>query len=255
MFQFSYKRYLKAGLLAVCMLLTGIACKKELPEEIFPASLTIVNGINDNSSNLTVYFGDTQPQIYGRLTYIGNGSSFSYATDQTDQPVTLFRNYDTLPSSKPFFTTRLELEPGGIFTQFIYGSPTQVKQKIVKEQLPSRSLHDSVVNLRVINLIDNRTIDVLALEPEVVTMVSNLAYEQLSEFIKVPANSSVKNFRFEVRDHATGATLTTMSEVNIYPGTTTLNTQWLFKARTMVVTGTWSGEGSFAVQAKSIGHF
>lgn len=255
MFQFSYKRYLKAGLLAGVMLLPGIACKKELPAEIFPASLTIVNGINDNSSILTAYFGETQPQIYGRLAYIGNGSYFSYATDQMDLPVTLFKNYDTLQPDKPFLKTRLELEQGGIFTQFVYGSPTQVKQKLVKEQLPSRSLNDSVVNLRIINLIDNRTIDVVALEPAAGPMVSDLAYEQLSDFIKIPANMAVKNFRFEVRDHVTGATLTNLSEINVYPGTTTLNTQWLFKARTMVVTGTWSSEGNFSVQAKSIGHF
>jgi hypothetical protein len=112
-----------------------------------------------------------------------------------------------------------------------------------------------VANLRIINLFDNRPIDVVQLEPVPGTMVTNLAYEQLSGFIKVPVNASVNNFRFEVKDHATGVTLTTLSEINIYPGSTTLSTQWLFKARTMLVTGTWTAEGVFSARAKSIGHY
>jgi hypothetical protein len=255
MFQFSYKRCFKVGLLAGGMLISGASCKKESREEIFPASLTIVNGINDNSSFLSAYFGSSQPKYYNRLTYISTGSSFDYATDKMDQPLTLFRNYDTLQPSNPFLKTTLKLEPGGIFTHFVYGSPAKVQQKTVKEQLPSRSLNDSVANLRIINLFDNRPIDVVQLEPVPGIMISNLAYEQLSGFIKVPVNASVNNFRFEVRDHATGVTLTTMSEINIYPGTTTLNTQWLFKARTMLVTGTWTSESVFSARVKSIGHF
>ncbi|MBP1650754.1 MAG: hypothetical protein H6Q26_911 [Bacteroidetes bacterium] len=255
MFQFSYKKCFKAGVLAGGMMLLGTSCKKELREEIFPASLTIVNGISDNTSILTAYFGNSQPRIYATLAYIGSSSAFNYATDQMNLPFTLFRNYDTLQPDKPFLKTSLQLETGGIFTHFVYGSPTQVKQKTVKEQLPAYSLNDSVANLRIINLFDNRSIDVLELEPEAVSLVTDLAYEQLSDFIKVPVNASVQNFRFEVRDHTTGTTLATMSEVNIYPGSATLNTQWLFKARTMLVTGSWTTESVFSARAKSIGHF
>ncbi|WP_436487981.1 hypothetical protein [Chitinophaga sp. ARDCPP14] len=255
MFQFSYKECFKAVLLAGGMLIAGTSCKKELREEIFPASLTIVNGVNDNTSSLLAYFGNSQPKYYNRLSYIVSGGSFDYATDKMNQPVTVFRNYDTLQSNNPFLKTTLQLEPGGIYTHFVYGSPAKVQQKTVKEQLPSRSLNDSVVNLRIINLFDNRPIDVVQLEPVPGTMVTDLAYEQLSGFIKVPANVSVNNFRFEVRDHATGFTLTTLSSENIAPGTTTPNTQWLFKARTMLVTGTWTSEGVFSARAKTIGHF
>jgi hypothetical protein len=255
MFQFSYKKYFKAGVLAGVMLIPGTSCKKEVPEEVFPASLTIVNGINDNTSFLSVYMGNSQPRYYGRLSAISNGSSYDYATDKMDQPVTIFRNNDTLQPNEPFLKFNLKLEPGGIFTHFVYGSPTQVKQKTVKEQLPARSLNDSVANLRIINLFDNRSIDVVQLEPAPGTMVTNLAYEQLSGFIKVPVNASVMNFRFEVKDHLTGITLATFSDINIYPGSTTFSPAWLFKARTMLVTGTWTAEGVFSAKAKSIGHF
>lgn len=255
MFQFSYKKSFKAIVLAGGLLIFGISCKKQVPEEIFPASLTIVNGINDTTSFLSAYFGNSQPRFYNRLAYISNGSSFDYGTDKMDQPLTLFRNYDTLQPSKAFLKTSLKLEPGGIFTHFVYGSPTDVKQKTVKEQLPSRSLNDSVANLRIINLFGNRPIDVRQLEPVPGTVVTNLPYEQLTGFIKVPVNASVINFRFEVRDHATGVPLDTLSEVNIYPGSTMLNTSWLFKARTMVVTGTWTSEGVFSARTTSIGHY
>lgn len=255
MFQFSYKKYFQAGMIAAGMILLGTSCKKELREEIYPASLTIVNGINDNTSFLTTYFGTTSPKAYARLAHISSGNSLDYATEKMVQPVTLFRNNDTLVPNKPFLKTSLQLEPGGIFTHFVYGSPTQAKQKTVKETLPHRTLNDSVAHLRIINLFENRTIDILQLEPVPGVMVTNLAYEQLSDFIKVPVKTSIENFVFEVKDHATGATLTTLTEVNMYPGATTPNNQWLFKPRTMLVTGTWAAAGDFSARAKTIGHF
>jgi hypothetical protein len=255
MFQFSYKRYFKAALVAGGIMILGISCKKELPEEIFPASLTIVNGVNDNASFLTGYFGNSQPKVYARLAYYSSGNASDYATNKMMQPLTLFINHDTLVPNKPFLKTTLQLEPGGIFTHFVYGSPTQVKQKFVKEKLPARSLNDSVVHLRIINLFENRPIDVLQLEPVPGVMAINLAYEELSDFVKVPANTSVNNFRFEVKDHATGEILTTLTEINIFPGTTTPNTAWLFKPRTMLVTGTWTAAGNFSARAKTIGHY
>lgn len=255
MFQFSFRKYFNVGVLAGCIVLLGTSCKKDVPEEQFPASLTIVNGINDNTSFLTTYFGTSQPKYYIRLSYVGTGRSFDYGTDKMDLPLTLFRNNDTLQPDKPFVKTNLKLEPGGIFTHFVYGSPTEVKQKTVKEHLPSYSMNDSVANLRIINLFASRPIDVLELEPVPGTIASNLAYEELTDFIKVPTTTAVQNYRFEVRDHATGVTLATMSEQNILLGTTTPNTSWLFKSRTMLVTGTWTSEGVFSARATSIGHF
>ncbi len=255
MFQAIYKNVFRAGVWAACVMPVFSACKKEGPAEVYPASFTIVNAVNDNSSYLRTYFGETQPKIYARLASIINGRSLDYATDKMNLPVRLYRNDDTLKSDQPFLQNRLTLEPGGIFTHFVYGSPARVQQKTVKEKLPSRSLNDSVVNLRIINLFENRAVDVIQLEPVPGTMVTNLAYEQLSDFMKVPANASVKNFRFEIKDHATGATLATMSETNIYPGTIIPNAAWLFKARTMLVTGTWTGAGNFSARATSIGHF
>lgn len=226
-----------------------------MPEEIFPASLTIVNAVNDNASFLTLYFGETEPKVYGRLAYARSGMAYDYVTDKMDQPVSFFRNYDTASFSKHILQTRLKLEPGGVFTHFVYGSPTNIQQKTIKENLPPRSLNDSVTNLRIINLFANRTIDVEQVEPVATTIASNLAYEQLTGFIKVPATASVPNFRFVVKDHATGAVITTLTETNIFPGATFPNAQWLFKARTMLVTGTWTNAGDYDARATTIGHF
>lgn len=260
MFQAKYKNipgasYLGTAVMVACIMWCFIACKKQVPEEIFPASLTLVNAINDNTSFLSFYFGETEPKFYGRLAFAKSGDSFDYATNKMDQPLTLFRNYDTSSFGKRFLQTRLQLEPGGIFTHFLYGSPSNIKQKTIKESLPSRSVSDSVVNLRIINLFENRTIDVEQLEPVTTTMASNIAYEQLTGFIKIPAKATVNNFRFVVKDHATGATLATFTEVNTLPGSTVPNSQWLFKARTMLVTGTWANAGSYSARITTIGHF
>lgn len=255
MFQIYKSAGLKAALLAGCMISMLASCKKHQREEVFPASLTVVNGLNDQTSFLTAYFGEGQPRIYARLAYIGNGAAFEYGTNKTEQPVRLYRNHDTLHIDKPFVQSRLQLEPGSIYTHFVYGAPAAVKQKTVKDQIPSRSAHDSVANLRFINLFENRAIDVVQLEPEARTMASNLAYEQLTDFMKVPVTASVQQFRFELKDHATGATLATLTETNLFPGTTLPNVAWLFKARTMVITGTWTGVGNFSARATTIGHY
>lgn len=243
-------------MLAGCVMGFFTSCKKEMPAEIFPASLSIVNAINDNSSNLSVYFGETQPKIYAILSYINNGGIQYYVTGKTSQPITVYRNNDTLQhSGSPFAKNRLELEQGGIYTHFIYGSPAMPIQKTIKEKLPARSINDSVANLRIANFFENRSVDVIQLEPVPGVMVSNLAYEQVTDFIKIPANMSVSNFRFEIKDHATGETLTTLTDINIYPGTVVPAVAWLFKARTMLVKGTWTGPGNFAANATTVGHY
>lgn len=255
MFQAIYKNVFKAGVLAGCVMGFFTSCKKQMPPEIFPSSLTIVNAVNDNSSFLTVYYGETQPKIYALLSFIKNGDYYDFVTGKTSQPITVYRNNDTLHTSSPFVKNRLDLEPGGIYTHFIYGSPAKPLQKTIKEQLPARSLNDSVAHLRIANFFDNRSVDVIQLEPVPGTMVSNLAYEQVSGFIKVPVTRSVQNFRFEIKDHATGETLTTLTETNLYPGTVVPNVAWLFKARTMLVKGTWTGPGNFAANATTVGHY
>lgn len=252
MFRTNYKI---GWLLAAVIVSLFSACKKYGPAEIYPASLSIVNGLNDNTSFFNVYYGDTRPKAYIRLAYVTTGGVFETATNKTDQSIRLFRNYDTLSFEKPFLQNRLALEPGGIYTHFVYGSPAQAKQKTVKEKLPARSVSDSVVNLRFVNFFTERSIDVVQLEPAAGTIVSNLAYEQLTDFIKVPAATSVNNFVFEIRDHATGTVLTAFSEVNMLAGSSIPNVDWLFKARSMLVTGIWTDVGNFSIAAKTIGHY
>ncbi|QEC42143.1 hypothetical protein [Pseudobacter ginsenosidimutans] len=259
MLQLKNKKYftigfLKSLLLTGSVLLTFSACKKVLKEEIFPASLTVVNAINDNTSFIRAYFGETNPKIYDRLPSIDNGKSWDYATNKTDQPLTVFLNNDTLNKDEPLIKTRLSLESAGIYTHFIYGSPTQVKEKTTKDDLPRRSQQDSSAQLRIINLYESRAIDVVQLEPAGGTIVSDLKYEQLSAFIRVPIDRNFQEFRFQIKDHETGSTLAILIDVNMnWDGA--LNSNWLFKARTMVVNGKWTGTGNSSAKVTTIGHF
>jgi hypothetical protein len=247
-------RFLKTLLLIGSVLLTFSACKKVLKEEIFPASLTVVNAINDNTSFMRVYFGETNPKIYNRLASIDNGKSWDYATNKTDQPLTVFLNNDTLNKDEPLIKTRLSLESAGIYTHFIYGSPTQVKEKTIKEDLPQRSLQDSSAQLRIINLYENSAIDVVQLEPAGGTIVSDLKYEQLSAFIRVPIDRNFKQFRFQIKDHETGSILAILVDDNTdFYGA--FNPNWLFKTRTMLVNGKWTGAGNSSATVTTIGHF
>lgn len=258
MFQLKYNkkitfRFVKSFLLIGSALFIFSACKKDSREEIFPASLTVVNAIDDASSFMTVYFGETTPKYYINLAFIENGKSLDYATNKTNQRLMVFLNHDTL-NKAPITTTRLSVESAGIYTHFIYGNPTQLKEKTIKENLPQRSLQDSAAQLRIINLYHNRSIDVIQLQPAGGTIVSDLKYEQLSAFISVPINGSFEKFQFQINDHETGDMLGLLEEYNLFGGGS-FNTNWLFKPRTMIVSGMWAGAGSSSAKVSTIGHF
>jgi hypothetical protein len=256
MFSFTRSSTLKAILLAGCFICLFVSCKKYAIEKQFPASLTIVNAINDNSSVLSPYFGEDRPKVFLKLIRLNSGYSYQYGTEKTDQPLKLFLNNDTLPKDRPIVDERIKLEAGEIYTHFIYGSATLPKEKTIKESIPGYSMYDSVTNLRIINLFENRSIDIVQIEPTIQTLASNLKYEELTGFIRLPFTSAVTNLQFEIRDHVTGIVLTSFyaPDPNI-PGLQIALRDWLYRSNTLTVTGKWNDASSFNAKAAQVRHF
>jgi hypothetical protein len=247
---------LKTILLAGCFVCLLVSCKKYVTERQFPASLTIVNAINDNSSMLSPYFGEDRPKFFFKLIRLNSGYSYQYGTEKTDQSLKLFLNNDTLPKDRPILEERIKLEAGEIYTHFIYGSLNQLKEKTIKESIPGFSMNDSVTNLRVINLFENRSIDVVQIEPTIQTIASNLKYEELTDFIRIPFTSTVISFRFEIRDHITGTVLTSFyAPAPNIPGLQIAFRDWLYRSRTLTVTGKWNDASSFTAKVSDVRHF
>lgn len=245
-----------AGIAMVaCFLLVFTSCKKEVRVAQYPASVTFVNGLNDNSSSIRYYFGEGSPKYFKTLVQTSSGFSHQYGTEKTDLPVQMFFNADTLQKEKPGISNRLRLESGSIYTHFVYGSITGVKEKTVRENIPGYSAKDSVTNIRIINLFENRSVDVLLIEPDPKTIATDLKYEALTDFLRIRCTGNVPYYTFQVKDHATGTLLTTFTRTNAPAGTTIASGDWLFRSKTLMVTGKWNSVSDFNAKSGTISHF
>lgn len=241
---------------AACTICLLTSCKKYVREEQYPASLTIVNALNDNTTPFYIYFGEDRPKLFLKLQRLYSGNFLQYGTEKREQPVSLFLNADTLAKDQPAITNRLPLEEAGIYTHFIYGGAGQFKTKTVKENIPGFSMYDSVTNLRVVNFFENRSIDVIQILPTVKTLATDVKYEEITSFQKLPFTNAVTNFRFEIRDHATGTVLTTFYSPRIdIPGSEIPRSEWLYRSRTLSVSGKWNNTSSFNAAVAAVNHF
>lgn len=236
------------------LLLTLVSCKKYAREEKFPASVTFVNAINDNTSTLYPYFGEGRPKAFSFINKRTNGSGWQYGTNKTELFLKYFLNNDTLPKDLPVFEKKLNLESGEVYTHFLYGSIGQLKDKMIREAIPGFSMKDSVTNVRFINLFENRAVDVVQTAPVAETLASDLKYEELTAFIRIPCTVAVMNYRFEIKDHATGTLLSTLSATN-NSGNNIVSSDWLYRSKTLTVMGKWSSTTSFAAKVATVRHF
>lgn len=243
---------LSVMLLINCILL--VSCKKETMKEIYPASITFVNAVNDNTSGFYGFFKEGEPEEFAKLKRIVNNNYFHYATKYADPSIKFYINSDTLAKDKPALTPRLHVEAGGIYTHFIYGSKEQLKEKTIHESIPGYSRADSVTNVRMINLFEDRSIDIELLQPYAQILATDLKYEQLTGFIKLPCDKSVTAYQFQFRDHLTGNVLATFS--NSISGPSADNrTQWIYRSTTLTLSGQWIDENTSNPQIFTVWHF
>lgn len=250
-----FNNYKSAALLFTTMVcIAFVACKKEGRLEQYPLSISFYNGLNDGDTKLLTAFGEERPTLFNSVFNLSNGSAREYVTLKESLQLQFYKFPDTMQKDNPIISRTLQLKNQDIYSYLIYGSAMNVKEQLIKETIPGYSMYDSVSHFRFINLFENRTVDVLLTAPEVKTLATNLAYEDMTQFIKMKSNTDVAAFTIEFKDHVTGVLLATKTIVN-KSNNNAFMSNVLFKSNSHILNGTWQSETMFHATVGQMQHF
>lgn len=208
------------------------SCKKDTSVNSTGSSLNIVNASVDASS-VALNFSPTGFAFYQNKTFVYNQSGIEFGLPSGSNTFNLISSADT---SKPFFSGKLNLVTGGIYSFYVSGQVSHYDTLFMKDNIPYYGA-DSVAGARFINLASDS-------QPLSINMVGSatpdftgISYKKITSFKKYPATMDVINnggYNYEIRD-ASGNVLTSF---NWSPAT--------FKNNTLVITGLVA-DGSISV--------
>lgn len=228
-----------------------LSCKKDVDKLPSLSSFTVVNAAIGITS-AKAYAGPN-PVAWSDLT-TANSVSFSntvqmgalagfnnvMAVSGTDTNLVLFQS----PKTENF-------KVAGFNTLFLYGNVGAYKGILINNDNITRQ-PDSVIGIRFINLSPNSTpINITLGTAPTINEVSNLAYENITDFKAYPAGDNVNSIVFQVRN-ASGLLLSTytLQKSPVSPYTTVGIPYARFNNITLVVKGlqgTTSGTNAFGV--------
>lgn len=220
------------GFIVVLILIT-IACKKETNQNPPTSSITVVNAL-ENPLDVVVDLSDTLVPYYLNQAPISNASSAEFGIGFGNIPIIIVSSSDT---SHPLFKGSLNLKPAAIYSFYLVGAEKAIDTFFMQDVIPVYS--DSVSGIRFINLspgVGSISINIQG-NPSSQTEFSGLGYKQISAFKSYAASSSNSgSYIFEVRDQATGDSLTTVT--------------WnctLFKSNTAVIVDSQNSGGTNSI--------
>jgi hypothetical protein len=248
---------MKRSYLYTAMAILGLSglysCKKYAREDRYVTSITFNNATADKISLLT-YFKEGVPVYFSRLNGIEPGYHLRYVTDDAKQYINYFDAADTVSSKRTLLAKELDLEAGAVYTHFLYGRRNNLKEMLLKEQIPGYNLTDSVTHFRILNLFENRNIDVHQTAPVFKELVSDLGYEKHSAFIQLDCKSADVLFSFEFRDHTTNEVLATTDLYND-SGAFSSKVELLRRANTLTLFGFYAGPANNNAQIGRVPHY
>ncbi|MBO9572244.1 MAG: DUF4397 domain-containing protein [Chitinophagaceae bacterium] len=230
---------MKPSIIKHCLLLSFIisatgGCKKESPAEYPLASLKIVNTITGGQiAKLNSDPSQIWPAWYENFS-LNAGDADLYVWPETD-------------SLHPYYVSnKTKLEPSGLYTLFLGGTPEEPASIFVKESFPSRT--DSTAAIRFINFSPNGpAVNVtLSTSPDV-NEFFNVAYNAITEFKLFPATSANTEYVFEVRDAGTNEVLASLPMSGI--------DMWGFVPRFRYVTLVFYGNVGETLGISRINHY
>jgi len=238
---------LRSWLLALPFIIMG--CTK-IDNSTGSASLTIVNGINGNSTVLTNFqpLGpkgtfESPLQYYSKANRIGYGTSWKSGSYVRQVSLSLFAYPDTTTIR---WQGGFSLQNGGIYTLFLGGDTTSIDTLLSMDQIPYYPVSDSVSGMRVVNLIGgSQPVAINLANTTANPDFSNLGYRQVSGFKQYDASSTGPGtYSFEIRDQTSDSVLATFD--------------WsytIFKNNTFVIIGSEKLAGSQPIQVVVINNF
>lgn len=199
------------------------SCKKDTGVQSTVGSLNIINAAIDATA-IGVNFATPSLVWAQNTTQISTSSTMEFGLSSGGNQVNLISSADT---TKPFYSDKISLISGGIYSLYAYGSAGSYGTLFVKDEIPIYP--DSAAGARFINLSPNSQPLSVNLSGSTSKEYSNIAFKSITAFKKYSATSEVTNnggYTFEVRDSA-GNLLTTF---NWMP-------QVFNKSNTLVITG------------------
>ena len=248
--QRNFSRFIRERsiVLIALILVTVFASCRKINFEGSPGTLVVFNALDDQI-NLYTNFSGSHPFNYSTASLIRNKefqpNNYRYKIDRAPLPLALFASTDTLPKDEPVLKLDLDLKAGDTYSLFVYGQKDAAKHLLLKDLIPGVKEKDSLVWVRFINLsgFPNISFNIAGNDPG--ALVSDLAYEQNSGFLQLPADHTVFNYVFEVRDKSTGSLLfsLTTERINDY---TNLYNGWFNRPNTLVFAGIPGASGTNA---------
>ncbi|WEK36490.1 MAG: hypothetical protein P0Y53_03170 [Candidatus Pseudobacter hemicellulosilyticus] len=238
-------------LLIFLLLLASLSagCKKNSVHEDNPAVLQLLNAM-DNGLELRTNYAGQHPITYYTALKLWNKQFGPFNTNyisQFPQPLALYGEADTLEKSIPVLDLQLELEPGGIYSLFVYGSKTDPGNLLHKDVHPVGNFADSLSFIRVVNLCPDQSISVNLKGQPAGSTAGQVDFRGVSEFAGHRITASTLSLEFEVRDAATGSLLTSLTTdpvQNNYGG----KNLYINKSNSLVFVGRKDGTGVNAPQ-------
>lgn len=251
----SWIKLIKRGTALFMLVAFSLASCEKRTFDGTPANLQFYNSMDDGI-DLVVNMKGTHPIPYASALTLFNKdyreAQSRTLVDKGSNPLSLYALPDTLPKDLPALSLNLELVEGAIYSLFIFGNKSSVEYLLHKDAIPPISLVDSVTNIRVVNLSGDQKISVNLKGKSTGSLVAGLPFKQLSGFMKLPADQSVSEYIFEIRDADTGDFLAayTASDINKFEN----NNKWLNQSTTLVFSGQLGGAGVNAQKVSPMRH-
>ena len=197
--------------IAVVSVAAGMACQKAKVVPA-PASITIVHAMAGGNAIVPRFGDDTTGRYYqgptggNTMVQVGYGTSQLYSRVAGDNPLLIVPFTDT---AFKIFNGSMTLHSGDIYSFFLSGDTAHADTLLVKDNIPYYS--DSSAGIRFVNLaVGGKSLSISLDSDPAHTPIATLGYKQFTDFTKYDARISAgTNYKFQVRDQATGDSLTT----------------------------------------------
>ena len=224
-------------------MLIAFSCKKE-QYAAQPAVVQVFNALDDGIS-LYTYLGDSRPELFRTSLEIRNQfyllqNNLLYI-HHSPQHIEFYTKPDTLQHDKPALTLDANLKAGSIFSLFIYGEKAAIEYSLVEDLIPKINRNTSSTHVRFANFSASQAISVNIKGQPVGSLIENISYKSLSDFVALDANKTVEGYEFEIRNQSTGALLYNYVTIAFQPPLNGGETQWINKSNTLVFTGEEGG--------------
>ena len=245
---------------ALLLFLAG-ACKKTDTDYGQPAVVQFYNALNDNV-NLLVSLSD-KPLVFYRTALKVTNKEFTIPNNvitlsQASQTVNLFAEPDTLAHDRPIISAALNVKAASTYSLFLYGTKATPAYELNEDHFPAVDIRgDSVTFIRFANFSEGQTISVNLKGEAPGSFIASLPFRSFSAFTKLPADRSVSEYEFEVRDEAGVVIIATYKTPNLNSGnnsSSSLLNPWIYKPNTLVLTGIPGGTGTNAQTIKLMSH-